>query len=594
MRHHATLSLFTALGIAAFLGCSGAPSSTSGPDAGIVAASGSGWSSSPASKAIDDALARAWTAKGLTPSADVDDATFLRRATLDIVGRIPTVEEARAFLDDGTVDKRARAVDRLIASPEHDRHLARTWETVLLGDEVKERIVDRAAFRRFLERRFAKNAPWDEIVTEIVTAEGRTSLGGERKRGSALLDDPEMGTQEADHGVSGAANYYLRFAKAPQDIAGVTSRAFLGVQIQCAQCHDHKTESWKQADFRSFASAMARVKIEPIDRTKGMMSVFEISNAKRPPRKLLRDDDLRAIFDAPPRALDGTDLTDAPNVREALAKWMTSRENPWFSRAMANRVWAEMMGQGLVEPVDDLREKNPAIVPEVLDVLAEGFEASGFDVDYLYRTIALSQAYSRVVTEGKGSARDDLFARAELRPLGSDVLLDSLFVATDLEHLLEERAPERADLVKAFLRRQMRFVFESDTESNGESYDGTLQQALFSMNGAMPIAATTVAPGTVLSSLVGKDDEAVIEELWLRALSRRPEASEIAEARAFVNGPHPDGGANDEGRPARPRGKERRLVPPAALRSQADDDRERAYEDLFWALLNSSEMNFRR
>ena len=432
-------------------------------------------------------------------------------------------------------------------------------------------------------------------MTEIVTAEGRTSLGGERKRGSAFLDDPDMATEEADRGVSGAANYFLRFAKAPQDIAGTTSRAFLGVQIQCAQCHDHKTESWKQSDFQSFASAMTRVKIEPIDRTKGMMSVFEVSDAKRPPRRLLRDEDLRAIASATPRALDGTDLSDSPSVRGALAKWMTSRENPWFSRAMANRVWAEMMGQGLVEPVDDLREKNPAVVPEVLDALAEGFEESGYDVDYLYRTIALSQAYSRAVAEGKGgTARDDLFARAQLRPLASDVLLDSLFVATDLERLLEDRAPERADQAKAFLRRQMRFVFESDAESNSESYDGTLQQALFSMNGVMPIAATTVGPGTVLASLVEKGDDVAIEELWLRAFSRPPEATEVAEAKAFVNGPQAEDASNGEARPARPRGKERRFVPPAALRSRAHDARERAYEDLFWALLNSSEMNFRR
>jgi hypothetical protein len=597
-----TFTLATALAIAA--GCSGATSSSSNPEgstSSTAAATASPVSSNPASAAVDTALEKAWKEKGLTPSAAVDDATFLRRVTIDLVGRIPSSAEVRAFFDDASPDRRARSVDRLVASPEHDRHLARTWEAILLGGDVKNRVVDRAAFRRFLERRFAENARWDVLVREIVTAEGRTSLGGKRKAGAAFVDDPELGEEEAEEGVSGAANYFVRFAKSPQDLAGTTSRAFLGVQIQCAQCHDHKTEAWKQTDFQSFASAMSRVRIEPVDRTKGQMGVFEVADAARPPRRLLRDDELRAIAEAEPRALDGTVL-GGKDARDALGAWMTTRENPWFSRAIANRVWAEMFGAGLVEPVDDLRPGNPAVVPEALDLLAEGFEASGYDLDYLYRTLAMTNAYGRAVGEGKGSARDALFSRAALRPLASDVLLDSVFVATDLERLLEDRAPKRADLVKAGLRRQMRFMFESDTESNGDTYDGTLQQALFSMNGVLPVAATTVAPSTVLESLVEQSDEAAITELWLRTFSRRPEASELERAKAFLAEPREAGGdeprAPGGGGGGRKNGKgvmkAGKLVPDAALRSRASTDRERAYEDLFWALLNASEFNFRR
>ncbi len=602
MRNRATIALVVAAGIAAAIGCSGAPSSTSGPDAGPAAAAPA---SHPGSAAIDGALDKVWADKGLTASADIDDATFLRRVTIDLVGRIPTGAEASAFLDDKAADKRARAVDRLLASPEHDRHLARTWERILLGEETKARLVDRAAFRRYLERRFAEGAKWDELVREIVTAEGKTSLGGSYKRGAQLVDDEGRGAEEKAEGVSGAANYYMRFAKSPQDLAGTTSRAFLGVQIQCAQCHDHKTEAWKQTDFQSFASTMSRVRIEPVEREKGMMAVFEVKDVARAPRRMLRDDELRAIVESTPRALDGTDLSGSDDLRGALADWMTNDGNPWFSKAIANRVWAELMGQGLVEPVDDFREKNPPIVPEVLDLLADGFEKSGHDLDYLYRTVALSRAYGRAVAEGKGSPRDALFSRAGLRPLASDVLLDSVFIATDLDALLEDRAPERAEMAKALLRRQLRFVFEEDTESNGESYDGTLQQAFFSMNGALPLAATAVAPGTVLAGISDKDDESVINELWLRTFSRRPEASELADAKAFLAAPH--AGSDDEGRAgerrkakkagAKAKGKGKgagNLVPPAALRSQADTDRERALEDLFWTLLNASEFNFRR
>jgi hypothetical protein len=601
---HASSSLLTfALAAAIAAGCSAAPASSSGPEGSSDAAAAA--TDTSASAAIDRVLANAWAEKGIKPSGDVDDATFLRRATIDIAGRIPTSAEVRAFLDDPAPDKRARAVDRLLASPDHDKHMARTWEAILLGGEVKNRVVDRAALRNWLERKFTANAPWDSIVREIVTAEGRSSLGGARKPGAGYMDDPDRSGEEAVEGISGPANYFVRFAKSPQDLAGTTSRAFLGVQIQCAQCHDHKTEAWKQTDFRSFASALSRVAIQPVDRTKGQMGVFEVKDSRRAPRRLMRDDELRAIVESEPRALDGTSFDDAEDVREALGAWMTSRQNPWFSRAIANRVWAEMFGAGLVEPVDDLRPNNPAIVPEALDLLAEGFEASGYDLDYLYRTIANTSAYARAVEAGKDSPRAALFSRTSLRPLTSDVLLDSLFVATDLEKILEDRAPAKADIVKAGLRRKLRFMFEDDTESNGASYDGTLQQALFSMNGALPIAATSVAPSTVLESLVKKSDEEAITELWLRAFSRTPTPAEIAEAKAFLAKPHEGGGDDvaDERRGKRAKGKAKGkagkmqgagALPPAAMRSTASTDRERGYEDLFWALLNASELHFRR
>ncbi len=591
----------TLAALAGVAGCSASPSS-SGPTVEAAAPA----DAAPATP-IDAALARAWKARGLTPRPLVDDATYLRRASIDLVGRIPTVEEARAFAADAGADKRARAVDRLLASPEHDRHLARRWEAILLGGEVRQRVIDQAAFRRFLERRFQENVGWDALVREIVTAKGKTSLGGAMRPGAALMDDPSRGQEESGADVNAAANYFVRFARSPQDLAGTTSRAFLGVQIQCAQCHDHKTESWKQADFQAFASSLARVKIGAVDRERGMQAIFEVEDARRVPPRLLRDEEVRAIADATPRALDGTDLSGAGDTRQALAAWMTSKQNPWFSRAIANRVWAELFGAGLVEPVDDLREKNPPIVPEALDLLAEGFEESGFDLDYLYRTLARTDAYARAGAEGDATPRDALFSRSALRPIGSDVLLDSFFVAADVQHLLEERAPERAELLKAMLRRRLRFVFESDTESNDASFDGTLQQALFSMNGILPIAATTVARGTVLERLTSMDDATAIEELWLRAFSRPPTAEEEAAAKEFLAAPHPaaeDDGPVSPGDGGKRRGKGARkdktgagvsrMVPASALRSRADDDRERAYEDLFWTLLNASEFHFRR
>jgi hypothetical protein len=583
--------LLGALACAAVAGCSGGPTASPGPAASSASAGALDVATDAA--AIDAILERAWADKGLSPTPEIDDATYLRRVTIDLVGRVPRADEVSAFLADPSPDKRARAVERLLASPEHDRHLARRWEAILLGAEVKRNVVDRSAFRRYLERRFAEGAGWDAIVRDIVTAEGTTSVGG--KIGPAMVDGDTAGRgdEERAAGINGAANYFLRFARSPQDLAGQTSRAFLGVQIQCAQCHDHKTEAWKQADFRSFASALGRVRIEPVDRTRGSIGVFEVADADRMPRRLMKDEEVRAIAQAPARALDGTDLSSADDTRAALAAWMTSSENPWFSRAIANRTWADLFGAGLVDPVDDLRPSNAAVLPEALDALAEGFERSGFSLDYLYRTLTATKAYTRSVGPGVGSQRTALFSRAGLRPLSSDELLESIFAAAEVDRLLEEKAPQRAEDAKALLRRRLRFVFEDDAESNADAYDGTLQQALFSMNGILPVAATTLAPGTVLERAMASGDEAAVRELFLRTLSRPPTEAELRDALAFLERPRPVESADAE-EPRRLPGRAGRLVPPAALRSRARTDRERGYEDLFWTLLNASEFQFRR
>lgn len=548
---------------------------------------------------LDGLLDRAWAHAGKSPSGDVDDATFLRRVSLDLLGRVPTSAELREALADVRPDRRARWVDDRLRRPEHARHLARTWERILMGPEVKNRTVDRAAMRRWLEERFAADAPWDAIVRDVVAAEGRSSVGGARGPGQ-YADDPAKAAEEKAEGVNGATNFTLRFGKSPADLAGATSRIFLGVQIQCAQCHDHKTEKWKQTDFRELAATFTHVKAKPVERDKGEIPVFDLESSDKPNKKVVQATD-KEILAAHPRALDDTDLgTDNP--RAALAAWMTSRDNPWFSREMVNRVWDELVGGGFVDPIDDFRPSNPPVLPEVLDWLAEDFEAHGFDLDHLYATICLSKAYSRALGGGDESPRAALFAHQALRPLDSDQLLDSIFAATEVDKLIDERAPERAEIIQSIVRRRMGFVFDADSEANGAEVEGTLQQALFTMNGPVPTAATSVKAGGFLSELLARnDDPALVEELYLRTLSRRPTSDEIERARAFLalpRGDDPSGGRKKKqkakanakrGAPGDPP-----LIVQAALRSDADSDRERGAEDLFWALLNASEFGFRR
>lgn len=581
-----------AAAIVAAAGCGTVGGGSSAPSANTGAAA-----PSEAASRVDAALEKAWADRGLVVAPEVDDATYLRRLSIDLMGRIPSVAELRAFEADPPADRRARAVDRMLASPEHASHLARTWERILLGPAVKNRLVDRAALRRWLEARFAADAPWDETVRLLLAAEGKSSLGG--GRAEALVDeDPERARLEREQGVNGATNFLLRFARAPEDLAGTASRAFMGVQIQCAQCHDDKSEKWLQSDFRGLTASFVRVKIDPIEREKRAMPVFEITSIDRPAPRLRKSESLAVLAKVPPRALDGTPL-DRGDPRQALGAWMTSPDNPWFSKAIVNRAWAEMIGQGLVEPVDDLAENNPPVMPELFAGLAEDFEKSGYDLDGLYRALALSRAYSRGVAQGSGTPRDQLFARAALEPLSADALLDSIFVATEVDQRIADRAPGRVAELKSRVRRRMEFVFDEDSESNGDGYSGTLQQALFTMNGGLPLAATAVADGSLLEGLLeSSDDDTIIQELFLRTLSRAPTPDELAAARALVAA----GGANDSaGGPAKRKNAKGKMkkklggdLAGDAVRSTADSPRERGFEDLFWSLLNSSELAFRR
>ncbi len=588
------VTLVLAVSLAALGGCT-----ASLPPSRFTSSTGGGPTKpAPPDASLNRIFAAAWEKGGLTKSPTVDDATYLRRVSLDLVGRIPTSSEVRAFLADETPSKRAQLVDRLLASPEHSAHLARVWDAISMGPRTKAQNVDRGAFERWLELRFSEKAPWDRMVSELVSATGKNSLGG--PRGPDAFDGGvERAKEERTAGVNAAVNFVLRRAGQPQDLAGDVSRVFLGVQIQCAQCHDHKTEKWKQTDFQSFAAVFTTVKPQPIDREKGTISIFDLENVSKTPKRILKKggDDLAKIAASPPMALDGTDLSGDEGRRDALAKWMVSPSNPWFARAMVNRVWADLLGAGFVDPVDDFREKNPPVLPEALDRLAADFRESRFDLDALYREICASEPYQRAVAKGDTSAREALFSRAELSPMSSDQLLDSIFAATELDRSIAHVKDDAVGRTKLALRRRMAFVFDDDSESNAQGYDGTVQQALMMMNGTFAGASTSILPDDALESIVRdeRSDASRIEELYLRTLSRLPTGDETARWEKFfaaprefdVRGPP----SPDDGRIA---GLGKDPLQGKRVRSRAHSAREQAYEDMFWALVNSSEFFFRR
>jgi hypothetical protein len=554
-------------------------------------------------ESVDAALRAAWQRQGLVAAPRADDATFVRRAYVDVVGTIPPAEATTAFVTSADVDKRAKLIDALLGSPAYAEHWMNYWDDVLMGREVKGPVVDRMAFRYWLRARFEANAPWDRIVRELVAATGQNSLGGARVKvpqamsmsvplGSAV---PKAGEGDAADvaELNGAVNWTLRFAQAPQDLAGNASRVFLGVQIQCAQCHDHKTEKWTQADFRGFASAFMHAKVEPVDKKeKGVVRRVELVDLARvPPRA--KNADVAPIARSAARALDGTDLEKGEGTRKALAAWITARDSPWFARAFVNRMWGHFLGRGFYDPVDDMRAINTPSMPELLDRLAADFVAHDYDVAYLIRTICATAPYQLAASaDAKPDAENTLWTRFHLVPLGPEELLNALLRATNLESTAKKAGIEDMDKLRLQLVRQYAFLFDVDETDDVPDYAGTVTQALSLLNGQLLGQGARAIPGSALDDVLARpgDDGSKIDALVLRILSRRPTDAERTRWVNYVQ----SAGASPRAPLPRPKRGGAGQGPLGRLGNKASpvDAHRAAYEDIVWALLNSSEFVF--
>jgi hypothetical protein len=540
---------------------------------------------------IDAALREEWTKEGLTPAPRADDATFLRRAYLDIVGTIPTSEVTTKFLADASPDKRAKLVEGLLASPEYADHWMNYWDDVLMGRQTKANVVDRVAFRSWLRDRFAHNDSWDRVVTELITATGQNGNGGPKVKQAAMaipVDDMDGDDAEGDdRAINGAVNWTLKYEQTPQDLGGSASRYFLGVQIQCAQCHDHKTEAWKQDDYWKFTSAFLRSRIAPRDRGKvqGQVKRVALEDFAGVPPRFQRKPDLEGIVKAKPTALDGTDLAKGKDTRKALAAWMTAKKNPYFAKAFVNRMWGHFLGRGFVDPVDDIRPSNPATMPALFDQVAADF-ATDFDVKRLIRTLTATEAYQLSASkEAKTDPENKVWARFHLVPLGPEELLNGVFRATDVEHTGKELGIKNMDQLRANVVRQYAFLFDTDEEDDEPDYSGTVSQALTLLNGALVAQGARALPGSTTANLVngpGTDAEKV-DALAVRVLSRHATAAEKERWVAYVT-EAPRAGTGDPSKAT--------VLRPFANRNPNISAKASAYEDLFWSMLNSSEFTF--
>lgn len=531
---------------------------------------------------IDAQLEAAWKTRALVPASAADDATFLRRVTLDLTGTIPTTAEVQQYLADVAPDKKGRAIDRLLASPEYVEHWTNYWDAALLGLKVSNR-VDRAAFRAWLRERIAANTPWDQLVFELLTAEGASSPGGSKKDRavavtgeampgdravSAPVDVDDRGDRQSA-GVNGAVNFVLKFLDAPADYPSTVSRVFLGVQIQCAQCHDHKTEAWKQTDFQKLAAGALHFKSEALGDAKmnAAQQVFEVKDAAKIFPRVAKDPDNQAIAKARPTGLDGVVLAKGDKTREAFAAWITAKDSPYFARAYVNRIWGHLLGRGFVDPVDDIRPSNPPQAPEVFDLVTKEFSTSGYDPKRLLGMLARTRAYGLAAARAKTSAgapKDiELYSSFRLVPLGPTELLGALSRATSFDAANKKQSAQ----AKLNLVRSFQTLFDVDEEFDTDDFEGSLAQALTLLNGGTLASATSAAKGTALADILAQNpgEDARIGAIYLRALSRPVTPAELARAKAFLAGARTAAGKKGE---------------------------PQIYGDLLFVLLNSSEFFF--
>jgi hypothetical protein len=485
-------------------------------------------------KVIDAEVNRKLAEAKLTASARATDEEFLRRAYLDITGVIPSAEKAKAFLDDKSEDKRAKLLDELLADPHFGRRMADIWTAKLFPKESNNRFVLKDPLYKWFEEQFNANPGWDKLVTSLVTATG------------TVTENP-------------AVTYFLA-NRSVDKLTDTTTQHFLGIQLQCAQCHNHPFTTWKQTEYWGMAAFYSKVKADnPKNPNKGADN-NTIGVTEGNTRSRQKDFFPESAKNLPPKFLGAEEpqiRVNDPN-RPVLAKWMTSPDNPYFARAMVNRTWAHLFGRGFVNPVDDMLEENEASHPELMDSLAAHMaKTGGFDLKYLIKAICLSDAYQRTSKPAAGNKDDKkMFSRMTVKVLSPEQLFDSLGQVTG--NIRPDGKGPRPLAKGGRIGNREQFVnfFLAGADSTSAiDYEAGIPQALRLMNS--PIANNPAAVRVLIGN--SKPEEA-IEKIYLAALSRRPTAQEKKDLTAYVD----------------------------RIGTQS------AYGDILWAVLNSSEFTLVR
>lgn len=499
---------------------------------------GFAWTPAPEFNYIDKLVNAKLQRLKLLPSEPAGDVEFLRRVSLDLIGLTPAPEQVRAFLADRTESRKKRSlmIDRLMARPEFVNQWSVKWSDLL--QVSRDKLGDKGmwAFHDWIRESLASNKPYDAMVRELITA-----------RGSTYQSPP--------------ANYF-RFTRDPKLAMETTTQLFMGVRMVCAQCHDHPFEQWTQNQYYQLSAFFAQVGIKD-----GMDSNEEVVFDKREDAEVHHPKDGRLMH---AKFLFGGEKAqpEEQDLRDALARWLTSRDNPFFAKAMANRMWSYFFGHGIIEPVDDIRATNPPSNPALLDALAQDFAAHNFDLRYLIRTIVNSRTYQLSYRSNEWNADDEVnFSHMAPRRLTAEELFDAIYTATGSKIRFKEvprdsKAQDfpdpsvgRGGFLDLFGRPERQTSCECERRS-----DVSLGQALNLLNGSTIADAIADQDGTIAKLILkGVSDRTIVEELYLAALSRPPSTGELDFAQTYL--------------------------------SKGLNRAERA-QDLMWALLNSNAFLF--
>ncbi|MGH7172469.1 MAG: DUF1549 and DUF1553 domain-containing protein [Gemmataceae bacterium] len=490
---------------------------------------------------IDQLIASRWADEKVTPAPLTDDGAFLRRLSLDVIGRVPLVSETRRFLDDPASDKREQAIERLLDSPGYVSNFSNIWRDLLMpeanADFQKRFLV--VQIERWLRKQFTDNVSYDRMVRELITLPMPTNRGG--------MNYNPYGPQQ---GQPTPMAFYQSKQGKPENLAASTARLFLGIRLECAQCHNHPFSRWTREQFWGQAAFFGGIRRQGQN---GIISpLSEVSD-----RRELAIPGTERVAQA--RFLDGKEpqWRYKTSSRKTLADWMTATDNPFFARAAMNRLWAHFFGIGIVEPVDDLNDENKPSHPELLDELARQFVRHGFDYRFMIRAITLSKSYQLSSVPPRPTPPDArLFACMAVKGLSQDQLMESLSITIGVPGLV---ANQRRNV---FDPSQSSFQTKFVSQDKRTEYQTSIPQALALMNSPLISNATHPRNSQFLAAVANApflDTDGRIETLYLAALSRKPRSDELEKLGRYID----KGGASK--------------------------DAKAALGDVFWALLNSPE-----
>lgn len=487
----------------------------------------------PVANFIDGHVDRKLALLNIVPSGMCNDSDFLRRAFLDVIGTLPSADETRVFLANPSADKRSKLVDELLKRPEYADYWALKWSDLLRVDRLALGHKSAYVYYRWIRESFAQNKPFDEFTRQIVAPVGLVAKS------------------------PGA--YLYKVTKNPGTMSSTISQVFLGIRIECAQCHHHPYDRWSQTDYYGMQSYFTQWKFKQT--LAGEMVLAEGNATATHPRT-------KQVVHAHPLGTANPAASPEGDRRQHLAAWMTSKDNAWFARNVVNRFWAHFVGRGLVEPVDDFRLTNPPTNPQLLDALAADFVANGFDVHKLIRTIMASRTYQlSTATNASNKGDEQNFSRALLKRLEAEVVFDAICQTTGVSEkfrgmpsgfraiqLWDSQTPHY--FLKLFGRPYRATACECE-----RSVEPTVSQVLHVLNSPEIHEKLSHAGGRIRKLVSSHSEDAkLVEELYLTFYSRRPSKSETSAAIRYLD-------------------------------SHAKD-RQHAAEDIAWSMMNTVEFLF--